>query len=103
MTATIVFDTADHCLYDTHMNVTLTPEIENWVQKKVESGLYQSASEVMREALRLLWSYEEERKAVFAQLHGAAGQKKGRRVPGIDKGLIVISEQFDDPLPEFDI
>lgn len=84
------------------MNVSLTPEIENWVQEKVESGFYQSASEVMREALRLLRSYEEERKAAFAQLHSAAGRKKGRRIPGGDEGLIVIGEHFDDPLPEFD-
>jgi antitoxin ParD1/3/4 len=36
------------------MNVSLTPELEQLVHKKVESGLYVSASEVVREALRLL-------------------------------------------------
>jgi antitoxin ParD1/3/4 len=36
------------------MNVSLTPQLEALVQRKVESGLYSSASEVMREALRLL-------------------------------------------------
>ena len=36
------------------MNVSLTPHLEALVQRKVESGLYGSASEVMREALRLL-------------------------------------------------
>ncbi|MBW4585818.1 type II toxin-antitoxin system ParD family antitoxin [Aetokthonos hydrillicola Thurmond2011] len=36
------------------MNVSLTPELEKWVQSKVESGLYTSASEVIREGLRLL-------------------------------------------------
>jgi len=36
------------------MNVHLTAELEEFVQKKVESGLYGSASEVVREALRLL-------------------------------------------------
>jgi len=36
------------------MNVHLTNELEEFVQKKVESGLYGSASEVVREALRLL-------------------------------------------------
>jgi antitoxin ParD1/3/4 len=36
------------------MNVSLTPQLEDLVKKKVESGLYGSASEVMREALRLL-------------------------------------------------
>ncbi len=36
------------------MNVSLTPELEQLVQQKVRSGRYLSASEVVREALRLL-------------------------------------------------
>lgn len=36
------------------MNVSLTPHLEKLVKNKVDSGLYGSASEVMREALRLL-------------------------------------------------
>ena len=36
------------------MNVSLTPRLEALVRRKVESGLYNSASEVVREALRLL-------------------------------------------------
>lgn len=36
------------------MNVSLTPELEEFVRRKVESGMYLSASEVVREALRLL-------------------------------------------------
>ncbi len=36
------------------MNVSLTPELEKLVQEKVASGLYNSASEVVREALRLM-------------------------------------------------
>ena len=36
------------------MNVSLTPELERVVNEKVESGMYQTASEVVREALRLL-------------------------------------------------
>lgn len=36
------------------MNVSLTPQLEELIKKKVSSGLYGSASEVMREALRLL-------------------------------------------------
>jgi antitoxin ParD1/3/4 len=44
------------------MNVSLTPELEQMIHKKVETGLYLSASEVVREALRLL----EERDALRA-------------------------------------
>ena len=36
------------------MNVSLTPELEELVNEKVRTGLYQTASEVVREALRLL-------------------------------------------------
>ena len=36
------------------MNVSLTPELEKFVNEKVKSGLYNSASEVLRESLRLL-------------------------------------------------
>jgi antitoxin ParD1/3/4 len=35
-------------------NVSLTPELEEFVDSKVASGRYRSASEVVRAALRLL-------------------------------------------------
>lgn len=43
------------------MNVSLTPELERIVNIKVESGLYNSASEVIREGLRLLQQRDEMR------------------------------------------
>ena len=36
------------------MNVNLTPQLEELVRSKVDSGMYSSASEVVREALRLM-------------------------------------------------
>ena len=36
------------------MNINLTPQLEEMVKKKVASGLYNSASEVIRDALRLM-------------------------------------------------
>src|SRR5579864_7603818 len=36
------------------MNVSLTKELERLVSDKVKSGMYQTASEVVREGLRLL-------------------------------------------------
>jgi antitoxin ParD1/3/4 len=36
------------------MNISLTPELDNFVNDKVASGMYHSASEVIREGLRLL-------------------------------------------------
>lgn len=41
------------------MNVLLTPELEEVVKRKVESGLYNNASEVIREALRFMETHEE--------------------------------------------
>jgi antitoxin ParD1/3/4 len=41
------------------MNVSLTPELETLVNEKVKSGNYNSASEVIREALRLLKEQDE--------------------------------------------
>ncbi len=36
------------------MNISLTPKLEGLVKQKVSDGLYNSASEVIREALRLM-------------------------------------------------
>jgi antitoxin ParD1/3/4 len=41
------------------MNVSLTPELEKLVNDKVKSGRYNSASEVVREGLRLLQDQDE--------------------------------------------
>ncbi|MGB0413507.1 MAG: type II toxin-antitoxin system ParD family antitoxin [Coraliomargarita sp.] len=43
------------------MNVSLTPELEQWVQSKVETGLYSSSSEVIRDALRTLHQFEDQK------------------------------------------
>lgn len=40
------------------MHISLTPELESRVKNKVESGLYNNASEVIREALRFMDSHE---------------------------------------------
>lgn len=50
------------------MNVSLTPELERLVSEKVASGMYHSASEVVREALRLLHERDELRCVHLRQL-----------------------------------
>lgn len=50
------------------MNVSLTPELERLVDEKVASGLYESASEVIREALRLLRDRDEVRVLALGDL-----------------------------------
>jgi antitoxin ParD1/3/4 len=56
------------------MNVSLTPQLEKLVQQKVDSGLYNNASEVIREALRLMKESEEVRRAKLKRLKTALAQ-----------------------------
>ena len=51
------------------MNISLTPTLEKFVQDKVASGLYNSVSEVIREALRLLASKDTISQERLAQLN----------------------------------
>ncbi len=52
-----------------NMNISLTPTLEKFVQDKVASGLYNSVSEVIREALRLLASKDSISQERIVQLN----------------------------------
>ncbi len=56
------------------MNVSLTPELERLVNDKVESGLYHTASEVVREALRLLKDRDQAREQLRADVQAGFDQ-----------------------------
>lgn len=62
------------------LNVSLPPELESRVRRHVESGLYGSASEVIREALRLFEAYQNVQAANLAALKA-----------DIDQGIADIS------------
>ena len=69
------------------MNVSLTPELEELITQKVSSGLYHSASEVIREALRLLKEQDELRQYRLEQLRkeiaiGLEQLDRGEGIPG---------------------
>ncbi|MEE9281281.1 MAG: type II toxin-antitoxin system ParD family antitoxin [Myxococcota bacterium] len=71
------------------MNVSLTPDLEELVQKKVQSGRYASASEVVREALRLLAERDELREVELQALRTKVEQgldeaRRGELVDGED-------------------
>lgn len=55
------------------MNVSLTPELERRISQKVESGLYTTASEVVREGLRLLFEGGQTHEARLARLRADIG------------------------------
>jgi antitoxin ParD1/3/4 len=50
------------------MNISLTPELDSYVQEKVHTGMYHSASEVVRAGLRLLRVQDQLRQARLDQL-----------------------------------
>ncbi len=50
------------------MNVSPTPQLEELVRKRVDSGRYTSASKVVHEALQLLDAYEAIRESSRAKL-----------------------------------
>jgi antitoxin ParD1/3/4 len=63
------------------MNVSLTPQLEDIIKRKVASGMYGNASEVVREALRLMDErdrYQELRAEVAA---GFEQIERGDTVP----------------------
>jgi antitoxin ParD1/3/4 len=71
----------------TTVNVSLTPELDAFLQSRVNSGRYQTASEVVREALRLLEYQERRRESAFLDLkakfeHGAAQAERGELLDG---------------------
>jgi antitoxin ParD1/3/4 len=73
------------------MNVSLTPELEKLVQTKLDSGMYHSASEVVRDSLRLLKERDDLKEAQLARLRddvdiGLAQLEAGNSKP-LDAGL----------------
>jgi antitoxin ParD1/3/4 len=70
------------------MNVSLTPELEQLVHNKVKSGRYLSASEVVREALRLLEERDRLHNLHLAELQ----QKLTPSIEQADRGELLDSE-----------
>ncbi len=50
------------------MNVSLTPEFERYIGEKLKSGLYSTASEVIRDGLRLMQERDQLNAARLKQL-----------------------------------
>jgi antitoxin ParD1/3/4 len=73
------------------MNVSLTPELEQYIQAKVQSGFYHSSSEVIREALRLL----KERDILQADKLETLRQEVLRGVAQADEGTFSTRTSAD--------
>lgn len=81
------------------MHISLTPELEARIKAKVESGLYNNASEVIRDALRFVethseWVYELKLAQLREQL------KLGTDQLNADQSSIVKSRSALDTLFE---
>ena len=65
------------------MNISLTAKLEGFVKAKVRTGDYNNASEVIREALRVLQEREADRKLQIGALKQLIreGEESGRPVP----------------------
>jgi len=71
------------------MNISLTSNLEKFIQEKLDSGLYSSTSEVIRESLRLMLSYDEVQQRRIGQLNqeidlGLVDIQSGNKVLGSD-------------------
>jgi antitoxin ParD1/3/4 len=71
------------------MNVSLTPELEKFVESRVATGRYQTASEVVREGLRLLEEREQRRKINLKSLR----EKLRRAADEAEHGELIPGEQ----------
>ena len=71
------------------MNVSLTPEFDKFIADKVASGRYTSASEVVREALRLLEEHEKSRATRLEEFN----RELQRRLDSADRGEFVTAEE----------
>jgi len=75
------------------MNVSLTPDLDEYVAEKLSAGGYSSASEVVREALRLLQTRE-------SQLH-SFNSVLVRRIEGLDRGERLTPTQLKQNMKKF--
>jgi len=71
------------------MNISLTPELERLVDERVKSGRYASASEVIREGLRLLEEHEELKRQRVAEVR----QKIDRGIEQLDRGEGIVGTE----------
>lgn len=78
------------------MHVSLTQTLDEYVKQKVDSGLYNNASEVVREALRLMQTHEELRQLKLARLRDELS--KGASDLAAGRSTVI---QSDDELSAF--
>ena len=73
------------------MNISLTPELEKAIEDKVKSGLYHTASEVIREAIRLLIERDKLKEMRIVELRReiAVGLEEANRGEFVDPDAVL--------------
>lgn len=88
------------------MNVSLTPELENIVEAKVKSGMYNSASEVVRAGLRLLQQrdemHNEKLNALRAEIGKGTDSLEAGRYRDLGEAMVDIKERLMARKPQND-
>jgi antitoxin ParD1/3/4 len=84
----------------TTVNVSITPELDEFLQNRVNSGRYQTTSEVVREALRLLERQERDRDEALqrlkAKLERGAGEAERGELLDADEVFDELREMIDE-------
>ena len=78
----------------TTVNVSITPELDAFLRSRVKSGRYQTTSEVVREALRLLERHEQDREEAILELKA----KLDRGVGQAERGELIDGDEVFDEL-----
>ena len=75
------------------MNISITPELEKFVQQEVRAGLYQSASEVIHAALRRLKDDKENKPRFLVSSKAELEEKLLEGIAELDRGESLPAEQ----------
>ena len=83
-------------IHRTTVNISITRELDAFLQSRVKSGRYQTTSEVVREALRLLERQEQDRSEAIHQLKAKLQKGAGQA----ERGELVAGEEVFNELRE---
>ena len=86
------------------LNVSLTPTLEGFVRAKVKSGAYESASEVIRESLRLFQAVEKQEQSFWSDVRQKVSVARrqiaeGKVVDGEEAMDAILAELGNAPVP----
>lgn len=78
------------------MNISLTPRLEAMIREKVESGLYNNSSEVVREALRLMERQDRQEQLRAAIAVGLEEFERGELVEWTTDSLDRLTREAEE-------